>query len=212
MKTGSMKSGCAWILLILALFIGAVAFTVNKIDPDGVKEAKDNFFISALLISPDTVFVQDTAKVDTTAILERFGTISKQDSVTIQHHESVPLEVTEMALYINGEVNGTQMRMCLDTGCSTMLISEAEAKFLERQGKIKDGDYGKEVQATQADGSTSNGREVVIHSVKIGTREIRDVHCMVSSSQDAAILLGHEVLSKIGKITIDYTNKQLIIE
>ena len=74
-----------------------------------------------------------------------------------------------------------------------------------KQGKLTEEDIiGNEYYQT-ADGNVSEGTIVVLHTVQIGDRVLRNIRATVVDNIDAPLLLGQSALQKFGKISIDYT-------
>ncbi len=116
----------------------------------------------------------------------------------------VPYENRDGVKYIDVKVNGVGFEMIFDTGCSSTLISIAEARYLYDKGKLTADDIYGLSPATIADGSivvnmVINLREVIID----GQIRCNNVLATVSSNIDAPLLLGNEVLDRLATITID---------
>ncbi len=60
-----------------------------------------------------------------------------------------------------------------------------------------------------ADGNISEGTVINLRDVKLGTLHLKDIKASVVCNQSAPLLLGQSVLSKLGKIEIDNSNKVL---
>jgi aspartyl protease family protein len=110
------------------------------------------------------------------------------------------------------EINGTPMNFIFDTGASSISISATEAMFLYKQGKITDEDILGSLYFQDATGSISEGTEVILKSVKIGNREIKNVKASIVHNLDAPLLLGQSALAQFGKVTIDYNSKYISFE
>ena len=149
----------------------------------------------------------DSVKVDTTKV----DTIPRRLSEEVKK-EIIPLEVQGNLTYINVYLEGLPMKFVLDTGCSGVHITTVEYWFLVRQGLIKEV-TGKAI-TTNADGDEHEVATVKV-SIKVGTKEIKDVECTVGDlSVDGKneILLGQSVLKELGQVTIDYNKQQLILQ
>jgi len=109
-------------------------------------------------------------------------------------------------------INGTPMNFIFDTGASSISISATEAMFLYKQGTITDEDILGSIFFQDATGTVSEGTQIVLKSVKIGTREIYNVKASVVHNLDAPLLLGQSALAEFGKVTIDYNNKLISFE
>lgn len=113
---------------------------------------------------------------------------------------------------LSAKVNGVDMNFILDTGCSSLQMSNLDFKFLKRQGVINEYDYITDMLTTNADGITSSNKVYNINTLEIGGYKIKNVMCIVSNSPDAMLLLGQEVLSEFKNVTISYKNHTLTLE
>jgi clan AA aspartic protease (TIGR02281 family) len=103
-------------------------------------------------------------------------------------------------------IGSQPVRMLLDTGATSLLISPSMAEALLRDGEAT---WGEDVQLTLADGSVHNARSITIKHVRVGKHVLDDVRASISSGADQ-MLFGFTVLARIGKFTIDPLNRQLI--
>ena len=109
-------------------------------------------------------------------------------------------------------LNGTEMDFIFDTGAGIISISDIEASFLYKQGKItKEDILGKE-NFQDATGTISEGAIVNLKEVSIGGRTIYNIRASVVDNVNASLLLGQTALEKFGKITIDYENSEVIFQ
>src|SRR5690606_16059600 len=113
---------------------------------------------------------------------------------------------------IPAEVNGSNMDFIFDTGASSISISETEAIFLIKQGKITEEDILGKIQFQDATGNISEGTRINLKKVKIGNKTIYDVEASVVHNLEAPLLLGQSVLSRFGKLTIDYNRNEIIFD
>ena len=114
----------------------------------------------------------------------------------------------EIPVIINGVL---AINVIFDTGASDLSLSPDVALTLYRTGTIRDSDYIGTQTYRFADGSKAKSSLFRIHTIKIGKFTIKDVQASISNSIEAPLLLGQNVLSKLGKITIDYKNHLLYI-
>ena len=113
---------------------------------------------------------------------------------------------------IHIKINGTDMDFIFDTGAGMISISDLEASFLLKQGKItKDDIIGKQ-NFQDATGNISEGTIINLKEVSIGDRTIYNIQASVTHNINAPLLLGQSALEKFGKITIDYENGELIFD
>lgn len=109
-------------------------------------------------------------------------------------------------------VNGVEMSFIFDTGASDISISETEAKFLYKQGKISEKDILRTSNFSDANGDISEGIIINLKTVQIGEFIINDVEATVVLNQVAPLLLGQSALSRFGKVSIDYNKEELTLE
>ncbi|WP_051554821.1 retropepsin-like aspartic protease family protein [Maribacter antarcticus] len=107
------------------------------------------------------------------------------------------------------KINGVSMDFIFDTGASIISISETEAIFLIKQGKILEDDILGSIYYQDATGKISEGTQINLRSVSIGENEVYNVKASVVHNLEAPLLLGQSALSRFGKVTIDY-NKNVI--
>lgn len=150
----------------------------------------------------------DSVKVDTTKV----DTIPHKLPEKEVKKEIIPLEVQGNLTYINVYLEGLPMKFVLDTGCSGVHITTVEYWFLVRQGLIKE--VTGKATTINADGDEHEVATVKV-SIRVGTKEIKDVECTVgdlSADGKNEILLGQSVLKELGQVTIDYNKQQLILQ
>jgi gag-polyprotein putative aspartyl protease len=110
------------------------------------------------------------------------------------------------AVFAQLTVGSLLVTMQIDTGATDMTVSERVAQDLLAKGEAETTDDG---QVILADGSRITEKRVIVHDVKIGTHELRNVVAGVVSN-DAEMLLPFPVLNAIGIVTIDTTANKLI--
>lgn len=108
--------------------------------------------------------------------------------------------------YVPIKINGVDMEFIFDTGASSISISETEAMFLWKQGKLKKTDIGETIQFIDANGDISDGTKINLKEVQIGDVIVYDVEASVVHNQRAPLLFGQSAMNRFGKITIDYEN------
>lgn len=114
--------------------------------------------------------------------------------------------------FIPIEINDIAMKIIFDTGASSISISETEAIFLLKQGKLTEEDFLGKVQFQDATGNISEGTRLNLKKVKIGTKTIYNVEASVVHNLEAPLLLGQSALSKFGKLTIDYNKNEIVFD
>lgn len=129
----------------------------------------------------------------------------------------VPFTRRDGVKYIDAEINGAlTVPMILDTGCSTTLISLAEAEYLASKGALTQQDYGGETFSVIADGSISVNSIVILRQVAIKGIDGDLLYCgnveaLVSDNPKAPLLLGNGILDRLGSYMIDNTNECFLI-
>lgn len=133
---------------------------------------------------------------------------------TRQRTSSTEIEmVHEGGVYkIPIEINGVSMNFIFDTGASIISISETEALYLIKQGKILEEDILGSVYYQDATGKISEGTQINLKSVRIGNNEVYNVKASVVHNLQAPLLLGQSALSRFGKVTIDYKKNTISFE
>lgn len=101
------------------------------------------------------------------------------------------------------KVNGISLRFILDTGASDVSISLTEAGFLFKNGLLKESDFiGTEYYQT-ANGEIIEGMKVILREIEFAGVVIKNVVASVTLTDEAPLLLGQSVLSRIGTYQID---------
>jgi len=108
-------------------------------------------------------------------------------------------------------INGLNLNFILDTGASAVSISRSTAQYMLEHGYLTKSDIIGFSNYSTANGSISTGMDIIIRKVKFGNYVINNVKASVVNSNSAPLLLGQSVLSKLGKIQIDYKNSTLTI-
>ena len=136
---------------------------------------------------------------------------SEEIDVSLQNEIEVELSgsgVFEVPVIINGVL---KLFFIIDTGASETQISPDVFLTLYRSKTIDESDKLPGKEFVFADGSSAFSDRYMLRSVEIGGIEIKNVSVSISSSIEAPILLGQNLLSRLGNFRIDYNNKKLII-
>ena len=100
--------------------------------------------------------------------------------------------------YVTGLVNGSPVRFLVDTGASVVMLTRADA---ERVGAVR-GD-----QSFDASVDTANGASAMawttLRRISVAGRDIRTVQAAVPQSGLPVSLLGQNVLSQLGPVTLN---------
>lgn len=107
------------------------------------------------------------------------------------------------------EINGVSMEFIFDTGASIISLSDTEALFLWKQGKLKEEDFRGTQEFMDANGDINEGTIVNLRNVKIGNKIIHNIEASIVHNQIAPLLFGQSAMNKFGKITIDYNKNQI---
>ena len=124
----------------------------------------------------------------------------------------VRMEKVNGVYQIPVEINGVKMFFIFDTGASTISISETEANFLWKQGKLSKDDIQGTANFTDANGDISEGTIIILSTVKIGDRTLKNVEASVVHNLNAPLLFGQTALVKFGKISIDNNRGEITFE
>lgn len=109
-------------------------------------------------------------------------------------------------------VDGVQMFFIFDTGASTISISETEAAFLFKQGKLTNEDFVRKQDFSDAQGNISEGTIIILKTVQLGNQVLRNITASVVHNQKAPLLFGQTAMEKFGKISIDNNRAEITFE
>lgn len=98
--------------------------------------------------------------------------------------------VTNGHVMANGSINGHSTQFMVDTGASTVALSEAEAQRIGLRYK-----GGRAIKSQTANGDAA-GYMVTLDSIRIGDVEVHNVQGTVLSSQMNYVLLGNSFLER----------------
>lgn len=110
------------------------------------------------------------------------------------------------------EVNGVKMKFIYDTGASQVSISIAEAMFLSKNGLLADKDVLGSSSFQDATGNISKGTVVNLREINIDGIILNNIKATVVDNINAPLLLGQNVLARLGRITFDpkYSSLELL--
>jgi aspartyl protease family protein len=106
-------------------------------------------------------------------------------------------------------INGVEMDFIFDTGASVISISQTEAMFLLKQGRLNKEDFIGTDNYMDANGGISIGITVNFKTVVIGNKILKNVQATIVGNLQAPLLLGQSALSRFGKISIDYDRNEI---
>ena len=133
---------------------------------------------------------------------------------TANEHTSTVVKMKKIngVYQIPVEVDDIPMSFIFDTGAGIISISEVEALFLYRQGKLTSDDIIGSEHFADAKGTISEGTIITLHTVKIGSRILHNVQASVVRNLGAPLLFGQSALEQFGKISIDYKKEEIRFE
>lgn len=136
-----------------------------------------------------------------------------QTSASVRHGKTIVIMSEEQGVYkIPVFINETKMNFIFDTGASDITISNVEAMFLYRQGKLLKEDILGSQQYQIADGSIAEGTIINLRTVKLGNRTLKNVKASIVHNNEAPLLLGQSALAQFGKVSIDYKKNEITFE
>ncbi|MBE7169920.1 MAG: retroviral-like aspartic protease family protein [Williamsia sp.] len=110
------------------------------------------------------------------------------------------------------QINGVPMDFIFDTGAGLISISNVEASYLYKQGKLTDDDVIGTSDFIDANGNVSAGGIIRLKEVTISNRTIYNINANVVNNSKAPLLFGQSALEKFGNISIDYKNNTITFE
>lgn len=122
----------------------------------------------------------------------------------------LPLKRKGTVNIVSINIGGKNIDYILDSGASFCTINKNLEKYFRNIGVLRDSDYHGEVQLTLADGSSKVCKKVIIPSIKIGEKQIRNVEAVVLDTKD--LLLGKSFLDQFKGWKIDNVKNLLILE
>jgi aspartyl protease family protein len=128
---------------------------------------------------------------------------------TSRSNEIIKMRKDGGVYYVPIEINGVEMEFIFDTGASIISLSQTEAMFLFKQGKLKEEDFRGTQEFMDANGDISEGSKVNLREVTIGNKTLYNIEASIVHNQVAPLLFGQSAMNKFGKITIDYNNNEI---
>ena len=183
-------------LLETALKNGLKQFGHVRRDPDFDKIKGDSKFISLI----DRY--EALAKAEATVSAEA-------DDATAYSTEVMEVPYTKEGgvMKVKCTVNGLPLHFVFDTGASDLSMSTVEATFMLKNGYLSQNDIVGRQSYMNANGEITEGTVIRLRNVKFAGLSLDNVSASIVSSQQAPLLLGQSVLSKLGKVELDYTKK-----
>ena len=115
----------------------------------------------------------------------------------------IETEISNGLYIVPCEVNDVSMNFIFDTGATNVTISKEQALKLFKNGSIESKDILGESKYKTASGNIGVGTEIILKSIKIKNLELKNIRATIIHSPNAPLLLGQNVLSKLGKITLE---------
>ena len=134
--------------------------------------------------------------------------ISETPSNTIKIIKT-PSGLIEVPVVLNDVL---RINFIFDSGASEVSISPDVALTLIRTGTITEKDFLLDQTYTFADGSTAKSKRFLIRKLIIGNQTLTNIEASISKSIEAPMLIGQNVMQKLGSVTIDYDKMLLIIK
>jgi len=144
--------------------------------------------------------------------IERTKLSNEEPVPSISQKTVVKMEKINGVYQIPVDVDGVKMFFIFDTGASTISISETEANFLWKQGRLTIDDIKGTANFTDANGDISEGTIIILTTVKIGDKELNNIEASVVNNLNAPLLFGQSALEKFGKISIDNKRGEITFE
>ena len=143
---------------------------------------------------------------------ERPAASRREKSVSPGGKTTIKMEKVNGVYEIPTEIDDIPMHFIFDTGAGMISISETEARFLYKQGKLTQSDIIGTANFMDANGVISEGTIIILKTVKLGNRILKNVEASVVHNLGAPLLMGQSALEKFGKISIDYENSEITFE
>lgn len=167
--------------------------------------------ISAIIYNSDGDCINELL-AGVSEIVDKNAPIINENTNTDEVKTVVSFEHENGILKIPVIINGVELYFIFDTGASLITISNREASFLYKNGKLMEKDLIGRSQFIDANGDISEGTIINLTSVRIGNRELQNVQACVIEGQNAPLLFGQSALQKFGKVSIDYAKNEISFE
>lgn len=135
-----------------------------------------------------------------------------QNNNSLANRNVLEMELQNGVRYVWIEINGIRLRFIFDTGAGMISMSNTEAGFLYKQGKLTDDDIIGSQNFVDANGNVTEGLVIRLKEVKIGNKVLNDVEASIVNNLKAPLLFGQSALAKFGKVSIDYDRSQITFE
>lgn len=121
----------------------------------------------------------------------------------------IPFTKEDGVCKVKCAINNLPLYFVFDTGASDVSLSSVEATFMMKNGYLKPTDVIGKQNYMMANGEVSAGTVINLRNVNFGGLDLNNIRASVVHNQTAPLLLGQSVLSRLGNIEIDNTNRVL---
>ncbi|MCQ2289238.1 MAG: tetratricopeptide repeat protein [Muribaculaceae bacterium] len=128
------------------------------------------------------------------------------------HVSEIPFTKEGGVYKVKCSINDLPLSFIFDTGAASVSLSQVEATFMMKNGYLTAKDVVGSSAFSDANGDVSIGTIINLKKVKFGDCVLENVKAGVVGNQRAPLLLGQSVLSRLGKIEIDYSRNVIIIK
>lgn len=139
------------------------------------------------------------------------GDLSEANTNYIEKVVEVPFTRSGGVTKVKCAINGLPLHFVFDTGAADVTISRVEATFMFKNDYLTAADVIGKSRYMDANGDISVGTVINLKNVTFGGLELENVRASVVDSNSAPLLLGQSVLSRLGKVEIDYEKSVLRI-
>lgn len=133
------------------------------------------------------------------------------DFECLERVTEVPFTRSGGVTKVKCEINGLPLHFVFDTGASDVSLSRVEATFMFKNNYISPEDIIGKARYIDANGDISIGTVINLRKVSFAGLDIENVRASVVDNNNAPLLLGQSVLSRLGKVEIDYERNVLRI-
>lgn len=190
--------------------MGEVSISLKYLTTAFEKGFHHNLYI---MVDDDMAPVRETAAFK--ELLEKYSTKSEESTTeakeVVKECVTVPFTKENGIYKVKCSINDLPLHFYFDTGASDVTLSMVEANFMFKNGYLKSSDIIGSTIYSDANGELSEGMVINIAHVNFGGLELKNVKASIVRNQKAPLLLGQSVLSRLGKIEIDYKQQCLII-
>lgn len=150
-------------------------------------------------------------------LISRYSAVkeaSMADSTKVSYVEKIseiPFTRSGGVTKVKCEINGLPLHFVFDTGAAEVTISRIEATFMFKNDYLTAADVVGKARYMDANGDISIGTVINLRKVTFAGLELENVRASVVDSGNAPLLLGQSVLSRLGKVEIDYEKSVLRI-